>query len=64
MTDAHPADHDWHLGIGVAVQDVAGWNLWGGRTYVRDQGTRGGPTTAGSSTSAGTTAGPTGWTRS
>ncbi len=38
VTDAHPADHDWHLGIGVAVQDVDGWNLWGGRTYVRDQG--------------------------
>ena len=38
VTDAHPADHDWHLGIGVAVQDVDGWNLWGGRTYVRDRG--------------------------
>ena len=38
VTDAHPSDHDWHLGIGVAVQDVDGWNLWGGRTYVRDQG--------------------------
>jgi hypothetical protein len=38
VTDAHPADHDWHLGIGVAVQDVAGWNLWGGRTYVRGSG--------------------------
>ena len=38
VTDAHPADHDWHLGIGVAVQDVAGWNLWGGRTYVRGAG--------------------------
>ena len=38
VTDAHPADHDWHVGIGVAVQDVNGWNLWGGRTYVRDAG--------------------------
>ena len=38
VTDAHPADHDWHVGIGVAVQDVNGWNLWGGRTYVRDTG--------------------------
>jgi hypothetical protein len=38
VTDAHPADHDWHLGIGVAVQDVAGWNLWGGRTFVRGAG--------------------------
>ncbi|MET0865589.1 MAG: DUF6807 family protein [Nakamurella sp.] len=38
VTDAHPADHDWHVGIGVGVQDVNGWNLWGGRTYVRDAG--------------------------
>lgn len=38
VTDAHPADHDWHVGVGVAVQDVNGWNLWGGRTYVRDAG--------------------------
>lgn len=38
VSDAHPADHDWHLGVGVAVQDVDGRNLWGGRTYVRGQG--------------------------
>jgi predicted dehydrogenase len=38
VTDAHPADHEWHVGIGVALQDVNGWNLWGGRTYVRDAG--------------------------
>jgi predicted dehydrogenase len=38
VTDAYPADHDWHVGIGVAVQGVNGWNLWGGRTYVRDAG--------------------------
>jgi hypothetical protein len=38
VTDAHPGDHDWHVGIGVGVQDVNGWNLWGGRTYVRDAG--------------------------
>jgi hypothetical protein len=38
VSDACPADHAWHLGVGVAVQDVAGSNLWGGRTYVRDQG--------------------------
>ena len=38
VTDAYPADHDWHVGIGVAVQDVNGWNLWGGRTYVRNAG--------------------------
>jgi hypothetical protein len=38
VSDAYPADHDWHVGIGVAVQDVNGWNLWGGRTYVRGSG--------------------------
>jgi hypothetical protein len=38
VTDALPADHRWHLGASLAVQDVAGTNLWGGRTYVRDTG--------------------------
>lgn len=34
----HTADHDWHLGVGFAVQDVNGVNFWGGRTYVADRG--------------------------
>lgn len=38
VTAQHPADHDWHLGIGFAVQDVNGANFWGGRTYVGDEG--------------------------
>jgi hypothetical protein len=38
VTDALPADHRWHLGASLAVQDVSGTNLWGGRTYVRDTG--------------------------
>ena len=38
VTDAQPADHQWHLGVGVALQDVGGWNFWGGRTYVHGQG--------------------------
>lgn len=38
VTDAFPDDHRWHLGAGLAVQDVSGTNLWGGRTYVRDAG--------------------------
>lgn len=37
-TDLEPEDHRWHLGVSVAVQDVDGINVWGGRTYVRDQG--------------------------
>ncbi|GIF75221.1 PmoA family protein [Asanoa siamensis] len=38
VTDCAPDDHVWHLGVSVAMQDVAGTNLWGGRTYVRDEG--------------------------
>lgn len=38
VTDALPEDHRWHLGVSLAVQDVNGNNLWGGRTYVRDAG--------------------------
>ncbi|MFC7616456.1 DUF6807 family protein [Actinokineospora soli] len=38
VTDVRPEDHHWHLGVGVAVQDVGGANLWGGRTYVRGAG--------------------------
>ncbi|MEU3632532.1 MULTISPECIES: DUF6807 domain-containing protein [Streptomyces] len=38
VTEARPADHLHHLGVGVAVPDVAGHNFWGGRTYVRDRG--------------------------
>lgn len=38
VTDHLPADHVWHLGAGVAIQDVAGVNFWGGRTYTRRAG--------------------------
>ncbi|MEV0003618.1 DUF6807 family protein [Micromonospora sp. NPDC050980] len=38
VTDALPADHVWHLGASLAVPDVDGANLWGGRTYVRGTG--------------------------
>ena len=38
VTDALPADHRWHLGAGVAIQDIGGVNVWGGRTYRRDSG--------------------------
>jgi hypothetical protein len=38
VTDALPADHVWHLGASLAVPDVAGTNLWGGRSYVRGSG--------------------------
>lgn len=38
ITDAEPEDHKWHMGLSLAVQDVNGTNLWGGRTYVRGKG--------------------------
>ncbi|HLT10864.1 MAG TPA: PmoA family protein [Micromonosporaceae bacterium] len=38
VTDVQPEDHPHHLGVSVAMQDVSGANLWGGRTYVRGQG--------------------------
>jgi hypothetical protein len=38
VTDALPADHRWHLGASLAVADVAGTNLWGGRSYLRGTG--------------------------
>ena len=38
VTDHQPLDHVWHLGAGVALQDVDGVNFWGGRTYTRDAG--------------------------
>ncbi|MFF9487687.1 PmoA family protein [Streptomyces sp. NPDC014676] len=38
VTELSPADHTHHLGVGVAVPDVEGFNFWGGRTYVRDRG--------------------------
>ncbi|MFI0900686.1 PmoA family protein [Streptomyces sp. NPDC020983] len=38
VTELMPADHLHHLGVGVAVPDVAGHNFWGGRTFVRGQG--------------------------
>lgn len=38
VTDHQPLDHVWHLGAGVALQDVDGINFWGGRTYTRAAG--------------------------
>ncbi|MEU4625801.1 PmoA family protein [Actinoplanes sp. NPDC023801] len=38
VTEEFPQDHPWHLGVSVTMQDVDGVNVWGGRTYVRDEG--------------------------
>ncbi|MFD1147610.1 DUF6807 family protein [Saccharothrix hoggarensis] len=38
VTGEHPEDHPWHRGIGLALPDVNGVNLWGGRNYVPGEG--------------------------
>ncbi|MEV6609363.1 DUF6807 family protein [Kutzneria sp. NPDC051319] len=38
VTAEHPEDHRWHRGIGLALPDVNGVNLWGGPTYRRGLG--------------------------
>ncbi|PBC55867.1 MULTISPECIES: DUF6807 domain-containing protein [Rhodococcus] len=38
VTATRQPDHRWHLGVSVALQDVDGWNFWGGRSYLRGHG--------------------------
>lgn len=38
VSEAVPADHRHHLGVGIAIADVDGVNFWGGRTYVPGRG--------------------------
>ena len=38
LTAQHPADHDWHTGVGMAIPDVNGTSFWGGGTYVHGEG--------------------------
>ncbi|MEV0647102.1 PmoA family protein [Phytomonospora sp. NPDC050363] len=38
VTESMPDDHRHHLGVSVAVADVAGANFWGGRTFVSGRG--------------------------
>ncbi|HEY0536522.1 MAG TPA: PmoA family protein [Actinoplanes sp.] len=38
VTDALCFDHPWHLGASLTMSDVNGYNLWGGRTFVRGEG--------------------------
>ena len=40
LTDRSPLDHVWHLGVGVAMPDVGGTNLWGGPDYRDGEGYR------------------------
>lgn len=38
LTDVRPADHVHHMGVSMALPVVDGTSFWGGRTYVRGQG--------------------------
>ncbi|WP_302182849.1 DUF6807 family protein [Microbacterium hominis] len=38
LTVAQPTDHPHHLGMSLAIADVNGTSYWGGRTFVRDEG--------------------------
>lgn len=38
LTDLRPDDHVHHMGVSMALPVVNGTSFWGGRTYVRDQG--------------------------
>lgn len=38
VTATHPADHDWHCGVGFSVPDVDGTSFWGGGTYIHGRG--------------------------
>ncbi|WP_311244777.1 DUF6807 family protein [Microbacterium sp. WCS2018Hpa-23] len=39
-TAVGPDDHRHHLGVSVAIPDVNGTTFWGGRTFVRGEGSR------------------------
>ena len=38
LTVTEPTDHPHHLGVSLAIPDVNGTSYWGGRTYVRGEG--------------------------
>lgn len=38
LTDLRPDDHVHHMGVSMALPVVNGTSFWGGRTYVRNQG--------------------------
>ncbi len=38
LTAPHPADHDWHNGVGLAIPDVNGTSFWGGGSYLHGRG--------------------------
>lgn len=40
LTNLRPNDHPWHHGLSFTINNLDGWNFWGGPTYRRGEGYR------------------------
>ncbi|PTX94475.1 PmoA family protein [Opitutus sp. ER46] len=40
LTNFRPNDHPWHHGLSLTINQVDGWNFWGGPTYRAGEGYR------------------------
>lgn len=38
LTNFRPNDHPWHHGLSFTINNLSGWNFWGGPTYHRGEG--------------------------
>ncbi|MBA4137056.1 MAG: hypothetical protein C0518_07050 [Opitutus sp.] len=38
VTNFRPNDHPWHHGLSFTIDNLSGWNFWGGATYQRGDG--------------------------
>lgn len=38
LTNFRPNDHPWHQGLNFTINNLSGWNFWGGGTYRRGEG--------------------------
>lgn len=38
LTNFRPNDHPWHHGLSFTINNLSGWNFWGGPTYRRGEG--------------------------
>lgn len=38
LTNFRPNDHPWHHGLSLTINNLSGWNFWGGPTYRQGNG--------------------------
>lgn len=38
LTNFRPSDHSWHHGLSFTINNLSGWNFWGGPTYRQGRG--------------------------